>query len=262
MTLVAIAATVAATAPTARPQDVPPAEPRAGYVVHYENILEQAVAPGGLVRYERIASGPNRLAVAKARAGFWKMPLPEPGPRRLAFLLNAYNVNVLNLVLEQGETRVETLRSVESVPGFFDELPFEVGRARTTLDGLRDDMIRPLGDPRVHAALAFGAMGGPPLRPEPYEAGRLSAQLDDQCRRWVNDPARNRVEGDTLALSEIFKVHGADFSVQPFGGVVGFVKAYAAEGGPIAELLAKNPEAAITWLPMDWALNQAPVPAR
>ena len=131
---------------------------------------------------------------------------------------------------------------------------FTVRNVACVTQGLVDTLL----DPRIHAALVQGAMGSPPLRAEPYDAARLSEQLDDQCRRWINDPARNRARGDTLALSAILERHQADFAASPFGGVLGFVKAYAAPGGPIAELLARNPAPAIEWIPFDPAVNQAP----
>lgn len=230
------------------------------YVASYEQLLPQFVTPQGLVRYERLLTGSNRDTLDTVRSGYWRSPLPEAGPKRLAFLLNAYNVNVLTLVLGLGMDQGVALRSVKDAAGFFDVRTFQVGRVETTLNGLENDMIRPLRDPRIHAALVCAAMSCPPLRREPYESHRLGEQLDDQCRRFVNDSTRNRVDGDGLALSEIFKWYEADFAVEPYGGVIGFVKRYAAQGGPIAALLARKPDPAIAWIPYDWALNQAPPP--
>ncbi|MCZ6836096.1 MAG: DUF547 domain-containing protein, partial [Planctomycetota bacterium] len=126
-----------------------------------------------------------------------------------------------------------------------------------TLNILENDRIRPLGDPRTHAALVCAATSCPPLMAVPYFGPKIDEQLDAQCRLWVNDSQRNRVEDGKLLLSEIFKWYGVDFEVEPYGGVVGFVKTYATPGSDLASFLDSNPDPEIEWLTYDWTLNRA-----
>ncbi len=219
-------------------------------------LLQDVVTASGLVRYDVLAQETNRRRLESVRATYAAARLPQEPGEKLAFLCNTYNANVLVLALAHGAW--PGLRSVRDICGFFDELTFTVAGRSLTLNELENEHVRPLGDPRIHAALVCAAMSCPPLRREPYRADRLQEQLDDQCRRWINDPTRNRADGSALRLSEIFNWYAGDFDVPPFRGQLGFVQAYAAPDGPIAQYLSGVREPKVRWLTYDWALNQAP----
>ena len=77
----------------------------------------------------------------------------------------------------------------------WDELKFTVMGRPMTLDGIEHGVLRKdYHVPRIHMALVCAAMGCPPLRNEPYTGERLFAQLDDQARRFLSNPARFRNE--------------------------------------------------------------------
>ena len=124
-----------------------------------------------------------------------------------------------------------------------------------TLDELRDQMIRPLDDPRVHAALCNGALGSAPLRAEAYTVDRLDGQLNDQARRFIGSPAHNAALGDALLLSPIFQWFAPDFDGPPFHGPLGFLRLYADEDTAIAHLLARQKLPPIEYMDFNWALN-------
>ena len=143
------------------------------------------------------------------------------------------------------------------IPGFFDTLAITVTGKQMTLNGLENEQIRPMGDPRIHAALVCAAMSCPPLRAEPYKAERLDEQLNDQSRRWINDPNRNGIdEQGRLGVSMIMQWYGDDFSVDPYRGVVGFVRAFAEPAGPIGQLLSRQDAPPVHFLKYDWRLNR------
>jgi hypothetical protein len=60
-----------------------------------------------------------------------------------------------------------------------------VGRRARSLGEIEHEILRPLGDPRIHGAIVCASVSCPPLRREPFAAARLDAQLDDQMRRWL-----------------------------------------------------------------------------
>jgi hypothetical protein len=207
------------------------------------------------------ATGASAAGFSSSRAldreveHFARMPIPVDPASRLAFLCNAYNANAMHKAREAA--RRPGFTTVKDTPGFFDRDPIVVGGITMTLDDLETRYIRPQGDPRVHAALVCGAASCPPGREEPFDPARIDAQLDEQCRRWVNDPTLNTVRGDTLLLSPIFDWYGADFGAPSGAGVIEFLRRYAASGGPIAALLARLPNPTIEWLPYDWSLPAA-----
>lgn len=178
--------------------------------------------------------------------------------QQMAFLINAYNAWTLELIL--GE--YPDLASIRDLGGLLSS-PWKktffhlFGEARS-LDWIEHSRLRPRGDPRVHFAVNCASIGCPALRPEPYLATRLDAQLDDQQRRFLGDRSRNRFDGagKTLKVSSIFKWYGEDFSTQG-GGLKQWLAAQAS-------LLTDDPQARaavaagtfeLEFLSYDWSLN-------
>ena len=75
-----------------------------------------------------------------------------------------------------------------------------------TLDHIEHGILRPeFKDPRVHFAVNCASKGCPPLISEPYRGAVLEQQLDAVTSAFLNDTERNRLEGNTLYVSKIFK---------------------------------------------------------
>lgn len=212
-------------------------------------LLEEAVRPqDGRVDYARLHEDPEELdelvaALAPERSF-------EDDTQRLAFLLNAYNALVIRRVLDHWP-----IPSVRQVDGFFDRERFELLGESVSLTAVRDRMIRPMGEPRAHMAMAGGAMGYPPLRAEAYRAGALDAQLDHQSRRFLTSPAHNTVLADRAMLSPLFEWFAADFEAEPYGGPLGFVRHHVPEDSPLGRLLSRADDPPVTYLDFNWALN-------
>jgi hypothetical protein len=248
--------------PSASPLPPLPAKPSArwpqigGADAGYDIVLASVVNEQGLVRYENLAQGVAREALNAAVNIYGQVELPADSPARLAFWINAYNANVLRMAAE--ESRKEGFTSVKSVPGFFDQATITVAGETMTLNDLANVRIKSLGDPRVHAALVSAAAGSPPLRKDPYSPAKLDAELDDQCKRWINDGSRFQVKDGVLHLSTIIKQHKDEFAGKPFGDHLGFVRHYADAAGPIAAIMANPEPPSVQFIEFDWSLNQAP----
>ncbi len=142
---------------------------------------------------------------------------------QLAFWIDAYNAYAVWLIAHKWPvTRVD--RRGHLWQGLLREafIPLQAtGGDKLSLDDLAHHVLRAhFDDPRFHFALACGARGCPPLRPEAYVASRLDAQLDDQTRRFLASPAGARYdfEPEVLWLSPIFDWYDGDFrpSVRAF----------------------------------------------
>jgi len=243
--------------PATKPQ---PRKPQIGGAdAGYDIVLASVVNERGLVRYENLAQGVAREALSAAVTIYGQVELPADSRARLAFWINAYNANVLRLAAE--ESRKPGFTSVKSVPGFFDKTTITVAGESMTLGDLEEVKIKSLGDPRSHAALVCAAMSCPPLRKDPYSAGKLDAELDDQCKRWINDETKFHVKDGALHVSTILEWHKDEFTGKPFGDRLGFVHHYADPAGPIAAALAAPEAPDVKPIEYDWSLNQAPPPA-
>ncbi len=185
-------------------------------------------------------------------------------PRRLAFLVNAYNAFTVELVL----TRYPDLKSIKDIGTLFQN-PWKrkffrlLGDERS-LDFVEHEMIRAPGafdDPRIHFVLVCASVGCPALRPETILPDRLDAQLDDSLQRFLRDRSRNRFDPRTgkLEVSRIFDWYRADFE-QGYRGIASREALFAR----YADLLADDPKdrqaiaqarVEITFLDYDWTLN-------
>ena len=221
----------------------------------YAAILKAVVTSDGLVRYDVLAKPEQVGELRKVVLAYATTRLPTCDDDKLAFLCNAYNANVLNMVVKQ--TASDLFKSVKDVPGFFDEVTITVAGEKMTLNDLENKHVRPMGDPRIHAALVCAAISCPPLRSEPYVGDRLDEQLADQARRWINDKAKNRVDERGLGVSRLMQWYEDDFAVAPYGGVIGFARAFAEPTGPIGRLLSREDDPPLHFLEYDWSLNRA-----
>ncbi|MBD8524462.1 DUF547 domain-containing protein [Pseudomarimonas arenosa] len=179
---------------------------------------------------------------------------------QLAFLLNAYNAFTVALVADGGP-QIESIKDLGSLfrspwkQRFFDLLG-----ERRHLDEVEHELIRGnpgLADPRIHFAVNCASVGCPALRPEAYEGAKLEAQLDDQTRRFLADRSRNRVDGDTLWLSPIFRWYRQDFGDDdpPWP----FLREHAATlaDEPAGRAVVRAGQLDIEYTDYDWSLNAA-----
>ena len=97
----------------------------------YAALLKDIVTPDGLVRYDVLGESPRRRSLQEIVAAYAKADLPPGDDEKLAFLCNAYNVNVLKMVV--GETAKEDFTSVMGIPAFFDTRSITVAGKQMTL---------------------------------------------------------------------------------------------------------------------------------
>jgi hypothetical protein len=184
--------------------------------------------------------------------GLAEAPEPSAPADRFAFWINAYNILAIDVVVQHFP--VASIRDAGSLlrPVWKREAGRAAGRART-LDEIEHAILRPIGDPRVHAAIVCASTSCPSLAHEPYRGDRLDAQLDAAARGFVANPVKGvRVESQRLRLSKIFDWFGDDFAAS--GGVLAFVRRHAAPELRAA-IEGLGPDPAIDWFDYDWSLN-------
>lgn len=197
-----------------------------------------------LVRYLRIgADGVHRVtygAVAPedrallenyvARLG--GLPISRYSrPEQMAYWINLYNALVVRLVVDHYP--IASIRDVgkgpdESGVGPWKKELVEVEGTPLSLHDIAHRILRPIWrDPRVHYALACGAVSCPNLQPEPFYADQLDRQLSEAAMAYVNDRRCIRIEGDQLNLSSLYRWYRDDFGPTD-QDVINHLMAYAA----------------------------------
>lgn len=213
--------------------------------------------PSGDVDYARLRPDPGLRAWVQALTTAAE---PPPGPARQAFWINAYNGLMVALVAEAWP-----LQSPRELDGgrVWDTRRFTVAGQTLTLNQIEHERLRPAGDPRVHAALSCASRGCAPLRPTPYTAEGLDAQLDAAARAWVASTAvQIDREGHRVLISEVFRWYAADFAGVPGPPVPGAAAAdqgalrfLARHARPEDAALLRAGGYAVAVQPYDWTVN-------
>ncbi|MBW2118851.1 MAG: DUF547 domain-containing protein [Deltaproteobacteria bacterium] len=170
---------------------------------------------------------------------------------QFAFYINAYNAWTIKLIL----SGYPGVKSIKDLGGLFRS-PWKKKICRIdgkiiTLDDIEHNRLRPrFKDPRVHFAVNCASKGCPPLRSEPYRGSTVDQQLDDSVSTAVNNPGRNRLEGETLYVNKVFGWFSEDFE----NGVVAFFLKYA-KGDLKKRLESGKEKIKIKYLDYDWPLN-------
>ena len=186
--------------------------------------------------------------------------------QRLAFLINAYNAHMIELIL----TRYPKIESVwdfgKLVNNPFKQRFFTLFGRPCTLDTIEHDLIRARGaydDPRIHMAVNCASLGCPMLREEAYMAERLDRQLEEQVVRFLSDRTRNRYDpaANALEVSEIFRWYASDFT-SGLRGIRSREQFFAKYASTLADVPAhqqaiRDEKAEIRFLVYDWKLNDA-----
>jgi len=182
---------------------------------------------------------------------------------QLSFLINAYNAWTVELIL----TAYPKLKSIKDL-GSLLQSPWKksfiplLGKQRS-LDDIEHKLIRGSGrynDPRIHFAVNCASIGCPALRSEAYSSDKLEAQLESATKVFLSDRTRNRLEGNALKVSKLFKWYRSDFKQgwrDSSKSVAGFLALYKEalqlDEDSTRRLLAG--EIDIDYLAYDWRLN-------
>ena len=226
----------------------------------YARLLRVHVRPGevggirlNLVDYRAVKADP---AYAEALAALAEARVEALGSdaEREAFWINAYNLLAIKAVLDQYPTV-----SIKDGGSLFSPIWKKsigaVGGTPYSLDAIEHGILRKaFREPRVHFAIVCASLSCPDLRPEPFVAARLGAQLDGQTAAFLGNPAKGLApgaDGRSARVSSIFKWFAGDF--ESSGGVAAFIRAKAASD--VAVRIRALTDAGLSYLDYDWSLN-------
>lgn len=182
---------------------------------------------------------------------------------QLAFLINVYNAGTVDLVL----TEYPDIKSIKDIGGLFsspwkqDFIPL-LGKTRS-LDDIEHNLIRGskrYNEPRIHFAVNCASIGCPALLNDAFSGPRLEEQLEQVTSKFLADNSRNRLQGNMLEISPIFKWYKEDFEDGWRGSdnVAEFLGRYSQSLGlnktQTAALKSGNID--IDYTSYDWRLNK------
>lgn len=203
-------------------------------------VFSRHVDARGRVDYAAAAADEELEAVVAALA---TAPEPTDPAAKMAFWINAYNVLTVDLVADHWP--LGSIRDLDDGKPW-DTRRFQVAGREVTLNDIEHRILRPMGDPRVHAAVNCASLGCPPLAVAPFTAGGLDAELDQASERWATTTG---VQIDkaarTVKLNRIFDWYGDDFAP----GATADVPGVEGKQDAAVQFLVKHlPASEATWL--------------
>jgi len=174
----------------------------------------------GCVKYKELSSD-SRLAEYidyLYKCNIENLPVEN---NNLAFWINVYNAFVLKLVCDNYplknindlNTGIGILRPLFGAT-VQDKKFMLLNKKKYSLnDIIKEKIWSSYKDPRIYFALVFAAKGCPPLRDEPFTSIKISLELTEQARLFMNDTTKNYfdVKKRVAYLSKIFQWHENDF---------------------------------------------------
>ena len=216
-----------------------------------------------------VAADPARLD-ATLRAFAATDPARLARDEALAFWVNAYNAFTLRLILDHGSVDGgaddgPSLQSIKDIPAGrrWKARRWQVGEQRYSLDQIEHEILRPMGEPRVHFVLVCASRSCPDLPGEALLAAHLDAQLDTATRAFLADTTKGLTfasepgalwgTNHVLRLSKIFDWFDDDFG-DGERELVDFVLRHAPPAAA-AWIRAHRDDLDVEHLDYDWSLN-------
>jgi len=159
----------------------------------------------------------------------------------LAFWMNAYNAMTIDLIISH-----YPLKSIKDIKDPWMQRLWMLGDKSYNLDEIEHQILRKMGDPRVHFGINCASFSCPPLLNEAFTGKKVDSQLQSLSINFVNDPLRNTINADEIEVSKIFSWFSKDFKTN--GSLIDFLNLYS-----------KNkikPNAQIRYKDYDWKLNE------
>ena len=209
---------------------------------------------GTVVDYRALSAGPDAARWRALVEGLAGRPAPATRAETLALWINAYNILAIDTVVRSYP--VASIRDVGSFlrPVWKRAAGVVAGRT-VSLDEIEHAILRPLGDPRIHAAIVCASTSCPSLRRTPFTAGGIDVELDRAVRDWLANRDKGlRIDrqAQALTVSRIFHWFEGDFDA--LGGVRTVIARYAPEAD--RPWLGEHADtAALDYFDYDWALN-------
>lgn len=225
---------------------------------HWDRLLKKYVDPAGMVDYAAWKESREDQASLDAYLNQLSAAAIAPdSPReaQLAFWINAYNaVTVKGILREYPTTSIRNHTARLFGYNIWKDLQLLVEGKAYSLEAIEHEVLRPMGEPRIHFAIVCASRGCPRLLDEAYVGERLDEQLTGNAQAFFADPTKFRLNADRVEVSPILKWFATDFGPDA-----------NAQLQTIARYLPESARQAlgggglrIQYQEYDWALNDKP----
>jgi len=160
---------------------------------------------------------------------------------KLAYWMNAYNAMTIDLIL-----RNFPLNSIKDIDKPWDQRLWKLGGKWYNLNEIEHQILRKMGDARIHFGINCASFSCPPLLNEAFTSNSVDTQLAKLAKQFVNDTKRNTITSSKIEISKIFNWFSKDFKKE--GSLIDFLNKYSET--PI------NNNARKSYKDYNWSLNK------
>lgn len=180
---------------------------------------------------------------------------------QLAFWINAYNAVTIRGILREYPTTSIRNHTANGVGyNIWKDLLLVVDNRPVSLDDIEHQVLRKMGEPRIHFAIVCASVGCPPLRNKAFTADKLGEQLDESAKPFFANPANLKLDPRTrtVQISQIIEWFGKDFAPTSAEQLAAVRKHFPK---PDEAAWVAGSGVTVKYLDYDWSLNDQ-FPAR
>jgi hypothetical protein len=221
-------------------------------------LLAKYVDTNGMVDYTTWkATAADQQALDAYLAHLSQASLSQPASRdgQLAYWINAYNaVTVRGILREYPTTSIRNHTAKLFGYNIWKDLQLVVDGKQFSLEHIEHEILRKMGEPRIHFAIVCASIGCPRLLNEAYGADRLNDQLTANTQSFFADRTKFQYDAakGTIAVSPIMSWFAEDFGANQ-AEQIRRVAAYLPDAA--ARQLAESGKARVSYLDYDWGIN-------
>ncbi|MBE0393840.1 hypothetical protein BJQ96_03713 [Flavobacterium sp. PL0002] len=207
----------------------------------WNTLLQRNVSANGTVNYKGFQKNSGEL---QSYLNELAANVPTKYTSRnatLAYWINAYNAFTVKLILDNYPTK-----SIKDIKDPWGQKFFTLGNKKYSLEEIEHEILRKMGEPRIHFAINCASFSCPSLLNEAYTESKLSNQLSAASKRFINDKSKNTITANKVEISKIFDWFEGDFKKK--GSVIDFLNQYSTT--------KINSNAKISYKDYNWSLNE------
>jgi hypothetical protein len=163
-----------------------------------------------------------------------------------AYYINAYNAYTLKFVLVKYP--VSSVKDISfSGKDVWNTRLVKLGAKTYTLQQVENDLLRRMGDARIHFAINCASYSCPRLWNHAYTAENVSGRMTKLTKEYINNEMHNIITPKKIKVSKIFEWYAEDF-VKDGQTLIDYLNKYSD--------VKIESDAKIEYLPYNWSLNE------
>ncbi|HUS39317.1 MAG: DUF547 domain-containing protein [Pirellulales bacterium] len=179
-------------------------------------------------------------------------------PAQFAYWINAYNAMTIKGILREYPT-TSIRNHTAKVWGYniWDDLLLITPNGNFSLNHIEHEILRKMGDARIHFAIVCASKGCPRLLNQAYTSSQLDKQLTANARHFFSDRQKFKADVDAkrIYVSPILEWFAEDFGSSD-AQQMRFIATFLPDLD--AQRLARSGSADVSYLDYDWNLNEKP----